>query len=82
MQRGQNYAGSLIVFEDLARSFQSVNLRHHEIHDNDVWMKAGRQGHRGAAILCFSANFPPWDRFENVAQKNSHRRVIIRDKNS
>jgi hypothetical protein len=71
-----------LKFENLSRNLQSVNFRHHEIHDNDVRMKAAGQRHRGVAILCFSANFPPRDSFENVAQKNSHRRVIIRDKNS
>jgi len=82
MQGGQDYADFLVELENLSRSLQSVNFRHHEIHDNDVRMKAGGQRHRGVAILCFSANFPARDSFENVAQKNSHRRVIIRDKNS
>ena len=56
MQCGQDYAGFPVEFENLPRSLQSVNFRHHEIHDNDVRMKAGGQRHRGAAIFSFSAN--------------------------
>lgn len=82
MQCGQDYAGLRVELENLSRSLQSVNFRHHEIHDNDVWTKAGGQRHRGAAIFSFSANIPPRNSFENIAQKNSHRRMIIRDKNS
>jgi hypothetical protein len=82
MQCGQDYADFLVKFEDLSSSFQPVNFRHYEVHDNDVWMKADGQRHCGAATISFSANFPPRDSFQNVAQKNSHRSVIIRDKNS
>jgi hypothetical protein len=51
MQCGQDYADFLVEFADLSSSLQPVNSRHHEVHDNDVWMKAGGQRHCGAAIL-------------------------------
>jgi hypothetical protein len=82
MQCGQDYAGFPVIFEDLSRSFQPADVGHHEVHYNNVWMKTGRERHRGAAVLCFAANFPPRDSFQYVAQKNSYRRVVIRDKNS
>jgi hypothetical protein len=80
MQCGRDY-GLLVELEDPSRSLQSVNFGHHEIHDNDVRMKAGGQRHRGLPFSASPQTFHP-EQFRECCAEEFSPQVIIRDKNS
>src|SRR5262249_51964346 len=71
-----------ILLHQLSSRLDTVQCRHRNIHDDDVWDQFLRHSHGFAAFGCLAYNFEIGVLFELKAQALAHDTVIIRDQNA
>ena len=71
-----------VRFANLGRRIEPIQLRHGNIHDDDVRARFRRQAHCLTAVLCFADHFYIRMLRQQEPQTLSHDTVIVGDQNA
>jgi len=82
MQGGQYDSRLGFSLQQLAGRFESVALRHHEIHHDHVGMQVLCRHHHCGSVRCLAAHNPLGHRLQDIAQQHTHGLMIVGNQDS
>src|SRR5580698_6604365 len=66
---------------DSTGGLETIQVRHADVHHDDIWLELLGEGNRLSACLGFSANFPSGPRGEELFQAPANDVVIVCNEN-